>query len=458
MPAYDLTITGKYQEKSIGSIHFGSFKVSKSAYTPSDIAQYFNSEDIYNSDNVSNYIGEGLDIEIVVPIDEEMAAIYADSAVQGKKYQKLYYRPLTYTLPKEIDNNYLIELKDAIGNNISNTLVTDNIPFEYEGVEYIMHVYQTDVTTIDIKEQVYKQHFRLIKKHNVTIKDNDTIVLDKYYQDGTTLSSALNDKLVTDYLSVLSANGYTGIIQYNDNNVNPNMVISEDIVLTVKQVPNQYKLTFKNGEEIISQTTVDFNSIITYPSMDNYIENDVEYYFKWDDESYNGNTMPNKDLIITGKYVAKVEPSVYFGSFKVAKSAYTADNLTQYFSIDDIENSEIYTRASIANCENGLNIEIVVPIDEEMATIYADSAVQGKKYQKLYYRPLTYILPLNISNECTIELKDAIGNNISGTLVTDGNVISYNGIDYIMYTYQTDVTTIDIKAQVYKQYFKLIKK
>jgi hypothetical protein len=153
----------------VAPIYFGSFKVSKSAYTQDNVVQYFNPEDVENS-AIYTYIStglclnEGVDIEVSVPIDEEMKAIYAESAVQGKKYQKLYYRPLTYVIPAEVDSEYLIELKDAIGTNITSTLVTDKQKFEFKGNEYVMYVYQTDVTCIDIKDQVYKQHFRLIKK------------------------------------------------------------------------------------------------------------------------------------------------------------------------------------------------------------------------------------------------------------------------------------------------------
>ena len=464
MPAFDLTITGEYQEKMVAPIYFGSFKVSKSAYTINDIAQYFNAEDaennnIYTTATIPSCLGEGIDIEISIPIDEEMKAIYAESAVQGKKYQKLYYRPLTYVIPAEVDSEYLIELKDAIGTNITSTLVTDKQKFEFKGNEYVMYVYQTDVTCIDIKLQVYKQHFRLIKKHNVIINDGDTQVLNKAYEEGTELSVAINDDLVVNYLSELNENGYKGVIQKDGKEINVKEKIVNDIILEIKRIPNEYKLTFMNGDNIISEEMVAFKSDIIYPTMESYTENGVEYYFRWEDESYNGKTMPNMDLIIKGKYVAKLEPVVYFGSFKVAKSAYTQNDLIQYFDIKDIENTAVYNYISTGSCvDGGIDIEISVPIDEEMKTIYDESKVKGKKYQKLYYRPLAYLIPADINNEYSIELKDAIGTNISATLVTDNKIITYNDVNYVMYVYQTDVTCIDIKDQVYKQHFTLIKK
>lgn len=464
MPATNVTIIGKYQEKAVAPVYFGSFKVSKSAYTQDNILQYFNPEDVENP-AIYSYIStglclnEGVDIEVSVPIDEEMKAIYADSAVQGKKYQKLYYRPLTYVIPAEVDSEYLIELKDAIGTNITSTLVTDKQKFEFKGNEYVMYVYQTDVTCIDIKLQVYKQHFRLIKKHNVIINDGDTQVLNKAYEEGTELSVAINDDLVVNYLSELNENGYKGVIQKDGKEINVKEKIVNDIILEIKRIPNEYKLTFMNGDNIISEEMVAFKSDIIYPTMESYTENGVEYYFRWEDESYNGKTMPNMDLIIKGKYVAKLEPVVYFGSFKVAKSAYTQNDLIQYFDIKDIENTAVYNYISTGSCiDGGIDIEISVPIDEEMKTIYAESAVQGKKYQKLYYRPLAYLIPADINNEYSIELKDAIGTNISATLVTDNKIITYNDVNYVMYVYQTDVTCIDIKDQVYKQHFTLIKK
>ena len=93
-----------------------------------------------------------------------------------------------------------------------------------------------------------------------------------------------------------------------------------------------------------------------------------------------------------------------------------------------------------------------------MASIYEGSKVKGKNYQKLYYRPLAYLIPVDINSEYSIELKDAIGTNITSTLVTDNKILSYNNTNYIMYVYQTDVTCIDIKEQVYKQHLTLIKK
>ena len=267
-----------------------------------------------------------------------------------------------------------------------------------------MYVYQTDVTCIDIKDQVYKQHFRLIKKHDVIINDGDIQVLNKAYEEGTELSVAVNDDLVLNYLSELNENGYKGVIQKDGKEINVKEKIINDVILEIKRIPNEYKLTFMNGDNIISEEMVTFNSNIIYPTMESYIENGVEYYFKWEDESYNGKTMPNMNLIIKGKYVAKLEPVVYFGSFKVAKSAYTQNNLIQYFDVKDIENTNVYNYISTGSCiDGGIDIEISVPIDEEMKTIYDESKVKGKNYQKLYCRPLAYLIPTDINNEYSIE-------------------------------------------------------
>ena len=248
-------------------------------------------------------------------------------------------------------------------------------------------------------------------------------------------------------------------MQKDGKEINVKEKFVNDIILEFKRIPNEYKLTFMNGDNIISEEMVAFKSDIIYPTMESYTENGVEYYFRWEDESYNGKTMPNMDLIIKGKYVAKLEPAVYFGSFKVAKSAYTQNDLIQYFDVKDIENTNVYNYISTGSCiDGGIDIEISVPIDEEMKTIYDESKVKGKKYQKLYYRPLAYLIPADINNEYSIELKDAIGTNISATLVTDNKIITYNDVNYVMYVYQTDVTCIDIKDQVYKQHFTLIKK
>ena len=54
--------------------------------------------------------------------------------------------------------------------------------------------------------------------------------------------------------------------EYDDN----------DVILEIKRIPNEYKLTFMNGDNIISENLVAFKSEIIYPIMDSYVENGIE--------------------------------------------------------------------------------------------------------------------------------------------------------------------------------------
>jgi hypothetical protein len=116
-----------------------------------------------------------------------------------------------------------------------------------------------------------------------------------------------------EYVSTQSANGQTVSFVLNGEPVNEEMEITSNLDIYVEKTPNEYLLIFMNGDETISENLVKFGEVINYPTMENKTEEGVEYVFVWEDFSYNGKTMPARDLIIVGNYQEKAEAPIYFG-------------------------------------------------------------------------------------------------------------------------------------------------
>ena len=300
-----------------------------------------------------------------------------------------------------------------------------------------------------------------INKYQVVINDGDTIVLNKTYNHGTKLNVVLNDNDVVKYQENLYESGYENVIKYNGEVAQPEMVITMDMNLNIVKTPREFVLTFLNNNDVISKKNVLFGEIITYPVMNNYFDSEGnEFTFKWEDESFDGKPMPNYDLTIKGEYHEKLKAPIYYGSFKVAKADYNPNETSIYFNLEDVKNPDIYKSTPIEECSgSGKNITLTIPIDEDMLEI---SNTQGKraagKYQQLYYRPLTYLIPVEVSEKYTIEVTDAIGVNIFNNIVNDNQIIIIDENEYTMYVHQTEFTTINSEIQNYEQKIKLIKK
>lgn len=300
-----------------------------------------------------------------------------------------------------------------------------------------------------------------INKYAVVINDGNNIVLNKTYNHGTKLNTVLNDNAVINYQDNLYNEGYETVIKYNGEIAQPDMMITMDMNLNIVRTPREFVLTFYNNNDVISKKNVLFGEIITYPTMNNYIDEEGnEFTFKWEDESYNGKPMPNFNLTIKGQYQEKMKAPIYYGSFKVAKADYDKNEVSKYYNETDIKNTDIYQPILIEECLNGgENITLTVPVDQEMLEI---SNNQGKraagKYQQLYYRPLTYLIPVEVNNDYSIEITDAVGVNIFKNTVTDNNIIIIDENEYVMYVHQTDYTTINSEVQKYEQKIELIKK
>ena len=74
-----------------------------------------------------------------------------------------------------------------------------------------------------------------------------------------------------------------------------------DITITGKRIRNQYKVTFKIDEEIISEEILPFGSEIVYPE----VEEKIGYTFSgWGDNT--ALVVPAEDLIYNGKIDANI--------------------------------------------------------------------------------------------------------------------------------------------------------
>jgi hypothetical protein len=296
----------------------------------------------------------------------------------------------------------------------------------------------------------------VVKSFNVIINDGDIIILEKAYEYGTSLSEVVNDESVTSYLEELELNGYNGTLMLNGEHVDVNSIITSDIEIYIERSEKEYLLTFMNGDVIISSSLVKFNSLIEYPIMENYNEDGIDYIFYWEDESYNGELMSAMDLIIKGQYQAKSEAPIYYGSFKVSKSAYTPDSTTQYLDTEKLE-TEHYGIAVVSECfGEGLYIQVPIIGDPDMQGM---NAIQKRNYLKLWTQPLSVLIPCNVVNENNIQIFNAAGINTWHLFKTDGQVVSYRGNDYYFYVQYDDETLNPVAtSETLNLTIKLIKK
>jgi hypothetical protein len=268
-----------------------------------------------------------------------------------------------------------------------------------------------------------------IKTYNIEIKDGDNVVLNKSYNHGTKIEDVLNDEIVLNYVRNSFDNGY--IVTFE---VNTDELITSDMVIEVTKAEREFVLTFKNGDEVISSETVKFGTTITYPSMENKTEDGVEYVFIWDDASLNGKPMPLRDVLIIGSYQEKPSAPIYYGGFKVAISAYTPDNTTQYLDTSMLE-TEYYDSIEVSKCVgNGTKIYVPFVADPDMAGM---KPVQVNAYHKIWRRPNAVLMPCEVVDKYEIEFSNAIGNRWNA-FTTDGQVVTYNGNDYYFYVMYTD--------------------
>lgn len=282
-----------------------------------------------------------------------------------------------------------------------------------------------------------------VELFEVSIFDGDIKILNKPYAYKTKLSSVLNDETIVEYVSTQSANGYTVVFTLNGETVNEDMEITSDVTIYVEKTPNEYLLIFMNGSETISENLVKFGEVINYPSMENKNENGIEYVFVWEDSSYNGKTMPAKDLIIVGNYQEKAEAPVYYGVF--ITSSTTADS--RIFNTNDLK--QYFKTVKVNDCLDGEDIVIEMATDPELLDPSLSDR-EFEEYQDLHLYPACFLIPVDADEkyEFIAILK---ADNKQKNFVTDGVDIDIEGNKYHLYTY---LNPDSMKAQDFNQNWK----
>jgi len=294
-----------------------------------------------------------------------------------------------------------------------------------------------------------------VELFEVSIFDGDIKILNKPYAYKTKLSSVLNDETIVEYVSTQSANGYTVVFTLNGEPVNEEMEITSNLDIYVEKTPNEYLLIFMNGGETISENLVKFGEVIDYPTMENKTEDGVEYVFVWEDSSYNGKTMPARDLIIVGNYQEKAEAPIYFGTFKVATSDYDSANTTQYFDEEKL-GTKYYSSVNVSECVgDGAKIEVPRISDEYYVSL---NAAKRGQYKKATRYPYSFVLPNGLTENYIISLIDGANLDHWNECVTDGQIVMYNGNEYKFYVYYTDVAYPVLTDETMPFTLKLIKK
>lgn len=293
------------------------------------------------------------------------------------------------------------------------------------------------------------------KMFEVSVFDGDIKILGKPYVYKTKLSSVLNEAVIVEYVNTQSANGQTVSFVLNGEPVNEEMEITSNLDVYVEKTPNEYLLTFMNGAEIISENLVRFGDVINYPTIENKTEGGIEYVFVWEDSSYNGKTMPANALVIVGNYQEKAEAPIYFGTFKVATSAYDSANTTQYFDEEKL-GTKYYDSVTVSECV-GDGAKIGVPRISDEYYVSLSVAKRGQ-YKKATRYPYSFVLPNGLTENYAINLIDGANLDHWNECVTDGQIVMYNGNEYKFYVYYTDVAFPVLTDETMPFTLKLIKK
>jgi hypothetical protein len=282
-----------------------------------------------------------------------------------------------------------------------------------------------------------------IKSFEVTIFDEDNKIFNKSYVYKTKLSSVLNDEAIVEYVTAQSANGQTVSFVLNGEPINEEMEITSNIDIYVEKTPNEYLLTFMNGNEIISEALVKFGETIKYPPMENKTEGDVEYVFVWEGKSYNGEPMPAKDLKIVGNYQEKAEAPIYYGVF--VTSSTTADS--KIYNDSDLK--QYFKTVKVNDCLDGEDIAIEMAKDPELLDPSLSDR-EFEEYQGLHLYPACFLIPVDADEkyEFIAVLK---ADNKQKNFVTDGVDIDIEGNKYHLYTF---LNPDSMKAQDFNQNWK----
>ena len=332
---------------------------------------------------------------------------------------------LTYTTNLGHTNSVNVEYNAPIINSLPT--------IEEEGYDFIS--WTVDGNIVDETTKMPNGNLEVVgtfaeKMCMVTIKDGDAVKFEQVYKYGTKVNVVLNEDVLVNYVTEQSANGYTVSYELNGSVVDKNMEIKTDIVLNITKTPNTYVLTFKNGDEIISSTELPMGALISYPEMSNKTENGVEYVFVWEDESYNGETMPNMNVVIIGNYQEKAEAPIYYGFF--VTSSKTPDS--KIFNEEDFAK---FKKISVAECL-GDNAEaaILVPADEYLLSDEGQelSEEDWDAYMYSHLYPHSFLIPSDIDDEYEVTITEKATSN-KKDYTTDNVDIEISGVKYHLYTY-----------------------
>lgn len=281
----------------------------------------------------------------------------------------------------------------------------------------------------------------LVNSYTVKVIDeNGEVIFNKFYPYKTKLNTILTENEVVEYID--SQIGYNVNFSVNGEIINENMIIDSNINVTVNKTPKKYILTFKNDEEIISSTEVEFGSVILYPTMENKIENGIEYVFVWEDESYNGKLMSSNNLTIVGNYQEKPEAPIYYGSFVTPKSSYTEENISKYFEESHLE-TDYYNSVNVSDCVGiGNMVAVVMPAYEPLVEL---TDFKAANEAKKYYQLPTFLMPKSVIDNYVVSIFDAVSQNIWDRYITDNKIITINGNEYYFFTHMPNDTLIPSK-------------
>lgn len=145
MPAQDIVINGSYQEKSKGSIYYGSFVILKNDFSDEKLSEYFKVEDLnteyYGSVEVDPCVGEGSSFILKMPIYEPLVGL---SQVKYLTERPKYREPLTLLIPVEVIDKYNVSVLDFIKSDLWDEYKTNNEKVLIDGIEYYFYVYNTE--------------------------------------------------------------------------------------------------------------------------------------------------------------------------------------------------------------------------------------------------------------------------------------------------------------------------
>ena len=381
-------------------------------------------------DNIVEYVEENY------KPDEgyELEAIYTHINVPANNTAKVTvsYKPLKYKLTystEGADENLNGSLDVAYGTYVLSVLPLTTKEHYNFGGWFNNGTLITSDFTMPNNDLIVNGNY-LVNSYTVKVIDeNGEVIFNKFYPYKTKLNTILTENEVVEYIN--SQIGYDVNFSVNGEIINENMIIDSNINVTVNKTPKKYILTFKNDEEIISSTEVEFGSVILYPTMENKTENGVEYVFVWEDESYNGKLMPSNNLTIVGNYQEKAEAPIYYGVFVTSSS--TADS--KIYNDNDL--NMYFKTISVSECLNEAEVDISMKADEKAKEFIENDDWDGfDEYCDTHKYPSCFFIPVEVDKKYTFAavLKADGGQK---DFVTDKVALNINGVDYYLYAYLT---------------------